>query len=124
MNWYKLATIHNFEDRNIVNDKISSLSDIAERLLKMSKLVFQTQSGTKTMLQSMLDTKVLTTYPIVQKLLEKAGDVALDSPQKFSAMCLAAASEISMRVSKMKQERADFVNNIGHNERKGWDKND
>ena len=129
MNWYRAAQTHiqNFEDRNIWNDKIDDLKKITIALDKMAKLVYQSGSVTKTMLKEVLDSKRLTSYPVIHNLLVTADTVALDSPHKFSALCKAAASEVVMRIKKLESERKQFSQKElpAHAGRwKGWKAND
>lgn len=124
MNWWKIAQLQNFEDRNIWNAKIDDLKDISIALSHLSKLVFQTGSKTQGLLREILATKRLTSYPPIQNLLVEADRVCLDSPHKFADLCHHAAKQVVNRIQKLESERKQFANKSKKNRYKGWDVND
>lgn len=110
--WYKVSQINDFSDRNVWNKKISDLKDIVIYLMKMSKIVSHTGSGTKKMLLEILDTKKLSSYPEIEKALEGSVRYCLDSPQKFAEICKESVGKILLRISKFEKQRDYFSNDI------------
>ncbi len=123
-NWWKMAqaVITDFDDRNIVNDKIDDLKKITVALTKSAKLVFQTGSLTRVRLGEIIDSKRLSSYPKIEDLVLRAAEACLDSPQRVSVLCKAAAAEIVIRVGKLEKERKDFARKSGDplDKYKGW----
>jgi hypothetical protein len=116
--WYKLSQkifdpdnffkIDNFKDRNLINEQIRSLNNIAETIKYCSKLVYQTQRGARSVANKIRNNKKISSFPTIVDLLEQADKIAMDSPAKFAALCESAANEIYIRVKKLTKLRQDF----------------
>jgi len=80
--WYKICQqmfdpeqsfkIDNFADRNLINEKIRDLSDIADMLDYCSKLVYQTQRGARSVAAQIRNNKKVSSFPSVIEILEHA----------------------------------------------------
>lgn len=116
---YKISyELNDFEDRNVVNHNIHFFTDASKALKKLSKIVFQNAVLAKEISASLLEHKKMSSFPIIIDMLKEADKVALDSPWKFSSLCLSASDELSLKINKLKQEREEFLNEgIA---KKGW----
>jgi hypothetical protein len=119
-NWYKLAQPSDFADRNILNERIEALKLITVTLQKLAKLVFHTQSGSKQVFAEVLDSKSLSSYPLIQQMIEDAYTACMDSPQRASELCKSAIAQIVTRVSKLERDRTVLINKTMPNKWKGW----
>ncbi len=120
MNWWKTAQARDFTDRNILNERIDYLKETVVSLTRLSKIAFQTGSDTKRMLEEILESKRLSTYPVIQKLLQEATTKSLDSPHKTSDLCKKAAAQIVFRVNELQKERHKLITKTMPNRWKGW----
>jgi len=117
--WYKICQqmfdpeqsfkIDNFADRNLINEKIRDLSDIADMLDYCSKLVYQTQRGARSVAAQIRNNKKVSSFPSVIEILEQADQLAMDSPPKFAELCKNAAFELDQRINKLKSLRKEFA---------------
>lgn len=117
--WYKKSQkvfdenqsfkIDNFSDRNLVNSRIESLIGIADMLDYCARLVYQTQRGARRVVAELRANKKISSFPIVIELLDKADNVAMDSPSKFADLCKQAAMELDRRISKLIELREEFA---------------
>jgi len=120
MNWYK--TSYNFEERNLLNDKISYLESLSKNLSTLSDLVFQTAKNTKEASQRIIRNKKITSYPTLRNMLIEADRAIYDDPWGFSAICEEAVLMINKKVAHLKNERDNFMNKENKEKyRKGWD---
>ena len=119
-NWWKIAQPLDFSDRNLLNDRIDTLKMLTVTLDKLSKLAVHTQMGTKGVLREVLEAKTLTTYPMIQQLIESAEKICMDSPQKAAQLCKQASEQIVHRVSKLEKERTALIHKTMPNRWKGW----
>ena len=106
MNWYKEAT--DFSDRNLVIHKIKYLKEVREVLGDISKLVFQSGKNAKRTNEDILQSKHMSSYPLIRDILIEADSIALDNPWKFSSLCTSAITEINNKIFVFKKERDDF----------------
>jgi hypothetical protein len=108
-NYDETFAIKNFADRNLVNEKIRSLQDIANMLRYCSELVYQTQRGARSVVSEIRKGKKMSSYPSILLILDQADAIALDSPSKFSELCVRASFEIDNRAKKLIRLREDFA---------------
>lgn len=109
MNWWKLARIENFDDRNDVNLRIKKLIALAELLKYCAKLVYQTQRGAKALASNVASNKTLSSFPEVLDILTKADKVAMDNPQTFGDYCKEAAKILDEKRVDLEDEREEFT---------------
>jgi Asp-tRNA(Asn)/Glu-tRNA(Gln) amidotransferase B subunit len=121
MNWYRLAKLETFEDRNLVNAKIDDLKKITVALDKLAKLVFQSGTVARQMLRDVLETKRLSNFPDIEKIVVEAEDKSLDSPHTVSELCKTAIGQIVLRVKKLERQRKEFIYNDLPGRHKGWE---
>lgn len=111
MSWWKSAKeLQNFEDRNIVNDGIHNLEDLAGYLTYAAELVYMTARGAREMVANVREHKTLSTYPDIKDALSEADRIALDSPKRFATYCQAAAQSILGVISDLEDQRKDYYN--------------
>lgn len=126
MNWYKKSQIslETFEDRNLLNDKIKHLKEIGEKLSELSKIVFQDAKVAKSMNFELANNNKVGNHPNLQNALLEADLLALDSPWRFSDICLAAADMVDGEIRRLERERRQFAKETMPNRMKGWVAND
>jgi hypothetical protein len=117
MNWYKFAL--DFSDRNLTIHKILYLKDIRGILENISKMVFQNGTFAKSANVEIVQSKQITSYPVIRDILIEADNLALDNPWKFASLCEEAVQEINNRIYKLQKERDDFGKK-GDEIQKGW----
>lgn len=119
-NWYKIAK--NFEERNFLNHKIDSLTSIQNIIRKASKTIIQNASMSKKIINTILGEKILSSFPIIKKILSEAESVALDSPLKFQVFCQEAIDNIENILSDLKEKRdkETFGDEEKEKTKKGW----
>jgi hypothetical protein len=124
-NWFKIGQVQAFdpislEDRNILNEKIRYFEDVALKLEKLSKVVFQDSYFAKNASFKMANDKAMSSYPSIRDLLLEADQIALDSPWKFAGICSIAAEEAGKRIKQLKKQRKDLIEDKMPNRMKGW----
>lgn len=107
MNWFKFAK--DFGYRNLINDKIRYLSELASILEKNKKMVFQSGSFVKKSSYESINSKKITTYPEIRDILIEAHDVILDSPWKYAELCDFALEKIYFQIGDLKEERENWT---------------
>lgn len=117
--WYKICQqifdpeqsfkIDNFSDRNLINARIKDLSDLADMLDYCARLVYQTQRGARNVASQIRNNKKVSSFPNVVDILDKADQLAMDSPSKFAELCKDAAFELDQRINKLKAMRKEFA---------------
>lgn len=108
MSWFRKIA-KNFSDRNAVNEKIIYLSGLKNQLGKLSKLVFQSATMTKKSTFDIVNSKKITSYPIIQDILIEANNVIYDSPYRFSKLCAEAQDRIQSHIVDLKEERTKLT---------------
>ena len=121
MNWWiKIAgpeiesirdKVTSFKDRNLVNQKISAFKKIVVELRKIVRGGHMDIPESREIVHDLSQDKRLSSYPKVQKLLDEAYRVALDSPNKFRGYCRDAGTTLYDEVKKMEDERKEFSQN-------------
>lgn len=110
MNWYKTALkIQNLNERNLINKKIIILKNIIAELNYLIKYVFQNASDAKKRISVILNSKHLSSYIGVKKLLELAESKSLDNYKATSDICKDIVSELFIRLTDLEKERRRFV---------------
>ncbi len=110
MSWYKVSQeLQNFNDRNILNNKIIRLEKISNTLLYTAKLIYQTQRGARKIVSSIITDKTLSSFPEIINNLKEAEKIALDSPVKFADYCKIASEHINKRINKFIKDRKSFM---------------
>ena len=119
-NWYKIAK--NFEERNFLNHEIDSLTSIQNIIRKASKIIIQNASMSKRIINTILNEKILSSFPSIKKVLSDAESVALDSPLKFQVFCQNSMDEIENILSELKDKRdkETFGDEDKLKTKKGW----
>ena len=123
MSWYKKAqafTPIEMSDRNIINEKIRYLEHVNEQLKRLSKVIFQDGTYAKNTNMKLATDKKLSAYESIQSLLLQADKIALDSPWKFSGICLDVVDEIDKKVASLKKQRKELIEVTLPNKMKGW----
>lgn len=128
MSWYKESQasyetafdMETFEDRNIVNERISFFRSVVKTLNKIGRVVFQDARAAKMINYGLANDKTLSSYPKIQDLMFEADGVALDSPWKFSQYCGEAAYQLDLRIKGLEKARRDFTNDKLPKRVKGW----
>ena len=115
MSWYQKSKLteaqqrtENFFDRNILNEQIRTLSKMAESLIYLGDLVFQTANEAQRRLRTIIDDKKLSSFPDLRHDLKIADTIAYDNPWKFAEICNIAAEALMRRVKKLERERKQF----------------
>lgn len=109
MNWWRLAKIDSYEDRNHVNERIVKLQALCDILRYAAKLVNQTQRGARRMVEQIRNNKSLASYESIIDVLSQADKCAMDSPQKFSLFVNHAAKVIEEKIAELEEERIKFT---------------
>lgn len=107
MNWFKIAK--DFSERNHINNKLRTLSNLRERLDYISKLIFQSGYVAKDVNTKIITSKEITSYPTIHNILIEADEIALDSPWKFQELCKEAIDKINSETYLLKKQREEFV---------------
>ncbi len=123
MGWYKNAQAFEaktLDDRNVINEKIRFFEDLSGTLEKMAKVVFQDGYHAKDLTYKIANDKKMSSHPALRDMLLEADKIALDSPWKFSQICLDCTDEIKMKISKLKVERKALTEEGMPQRMKGW----
>jgi len=118
MNWYKYAK--DFHDRNIINHKIRYLESIKSTIKCLSDMVFQSGTLAKNSNMNIISSQKISSYPDLRDILIEADSIALDSPWKFSDLCVEAIDSIDRNISALKKERDDINSGNKYKFQKGW----
>lgn len=117
MNWFKFSK--DFSYRNLINDKIKYLSELASILEQNKKLVFQSGSLVKQSNFDVIDSKKITSYPDIRDILMEAYEIILDNPWKYASLCDFALEKIYYQIGEFKEERKSWTRNDKNIEQKG-----
>ncbi len=119
MSWYKYSK--DFDKRNVINHKIMYLEDIKGTLKKLAKLIFQSATMAKQSNVDIMNSKKITSYPMLYNILIEADTIALDSPWKFASLCEEAVISINNQIETLKADRKK-ITNVGDKNvvEKGW----
>jgi hypothetical protein len=121
MNWYKFALdMEVLEDRNTINDNIHFLETVNEKLVDLSKFVFQNATIAKNIVYDMANHKKISSYSLIKEPLLLADKTALDSPWKFAELCMKARDETSYQIERLVKERKEFSQKTLPNKMRGW----
>ncbi len=117
MNWFKFSK--DFSYRNLINDKVRYLSELAAILEKNKKLVFQSGSIVKMSNFEVIGSKKITSYPDIRDILMEADGVILDSPWKYASLCDFALEKIYYQINEFKEERESWTKGKNQKVQKG-----
>lgn len=120
MNWWKIAKLNTYEDRNHINERIVKLETLANAIQKASLLIYQTQRGARRMIANIRDNKTLDVYEDIKNILSLADRLALDRPHEFKYLCFDAVKLLKNKIVELKEERLDFTERRLPNKMKGW----
>lgn len=123
MNWYKQSQAFEaktLDDRNVINEKISFFEELDQMLEKMAKVVFQDGYHVKELTYKIANDKKMSSHPTLRDKLLEADRVALDSPWKFSQICLDCSDDIKIKISKLKNERKVLTEEGMPSRMRGW----
>ena len=118
MGWYENQI--DFEERNLLNDKIKFFSTVSDVLLKLSKVVFQSANFAKENNLKIIYNKKLSSYPSVRDILIEADSLALDDPWEFSSLLKKAIDIIVSKQNELKDKRNELFNQDMSYKKKGW----
>ena len=74
----------------------------------------------KNVFKSLIDHKKLSSYPDLRNVLIEGNKVALDSPWKFSDICLQAIDTIEKMTHELEIKRKELIHDTIPNKTKGW----
>ena len=119
MSWFKNAK--NFDERNIINAKIRYLTDLRDKLIYLSKFIFQSGKIAKDENNKIITSDKITSYPSLHEILIEADSLALDSPWKFASLCGEGIEKANNLIFALKKERKEFTRG-GDDKKptKGW----
>lgn len=110
MNWYKQAfDIKNFQDRNLINERIRILSQIAENLYAVKENALQNPAAAKQYLDDLSKDKIFSSYPTIEQHFTTASGKMLDNPQKSTDIIEEIVMLIVSKVDNLKAERSQFT---------------
>jgi len=110
MNWYKKAfDIKNFQDRNVINERIRVLSQIAENLYAVKENALQNPAAAKQYLDQLSEDKIFSSFPTIEQHFTTASGKMLDNPQKSTDIIEEIVMLIVAKVDNLKAERSQFT---------------
>lgn len=110
MNWYKQAyDIKDFQDRNLINERIRTLSQIAEDLYAVKENALQNPAAAKQYIDKLSKNKIFTSFPSIEQHFVTATGKILDNPQKSTDIIEEIVMLIVSNVDKLKEERSRFT---------------
>jgi len=116
MNWYKVS--FDFGERNFIREKIKKFEELIDILEKMKKMAVQSGRITKITSFDIVNSKFMSSYPIIRDILAEANRIVLDSPWKFSFLCDNAIIKINEKIWELKKDREKLIN--PDKVQKGW----
>jgi len=110
MNWYKQSyEIKNFQDRNLINERIRVLSQIAENLYAVKENALQNPAAAKVYLDNLSKDKIFTSYPIVQQHFTTVSNKMLDNPSGTTDIIEEIVMLVVATVDRLKDQRTQFT---------------
>lgn len=110
MNWYKQAyEIKDFQDRNLVNERIRNLSQIAEDLYAVKDNALQNPAAAKNYIDQLSKDKIFTSFPNIEQHFTTASGKMLDNPKQSTDIIEEIVMLIVAKVDALKQERSQFT---------------
>ena len=123
MTWYKNAydmRVETFEDRNVLNAKVLSMTQMVEQLQYIAEVVFQTSRLAKRINAGIMNDQKMSSYPKIRDILIEADRICIDNPWRFKLLCQAAIIEINNKMKTLVKQRNDFTIHLQNKWRKGW----
>jgi len=110
MNWYKQAyDIKNFQDRNLINERIRVLSQIAENLYAIKENALQNPAAAKQYLDQLSKDKIFSSFPTIEQHFTTASGKMLDNPQQSTDIIDEIVMLIVNKVDSLKAARTKFT---------------
>lgn len=110
MSWYKKAyDIKNFQDRNVINERIRILSKIAEDLYAVKENALQNPAAAKQYIDNLSKDKIFTSFPTIEQHFTTASGKMLDNPKKSTDIIEEIVMLIVASIDKLKSERSQFT---------------
>lgn len=116
--WYKQSqisvqnlnpgAIHDFTERNHLNQHIRDLEEIVEKLIYAGEIAKYAQREAKQIADSVLLNKKISSFPEVIGTLTVASSRVLDNPQEFMIRCLQSADQLTDKIYKLVKMRDNF----------------
>ena len=109
MDWYKIAKLETYLDRNRLNSRIRSFKQVAKQLKYLQKYVYQNAPHAKKFVENLASTKEMSSFPKIREKLLRAGNTALDNYKIFAQLCMECQDDIVKLITEMENERNTFV---------------
>ena len=120
MVWYDTGNEIKHERRKFLKDKITYLENLYQVLERSSKDAFMNPGKVKSVVDTILDSKKITTYPEFEEPLKEMSSKILDSPWKYQALVEEILIIIDNYQREMQKERDEmFKKNKSDDEKKG-----
>jgi len=109
MNWYKEnQSLDSLTDRNALNHRIKLFQEYAVVIGYLAKYIYQNPSHARESVKAVAESRELSSFPELTKILFEAYGIALDNYDKFSDFCKSARDKLVMIVKAMQEERDEF----------------
>jgi hypothetical protein len=115
MNWYNKInkiSMHEFEERNVLNKRIRLFKNIVLQLRYMVKYVYQNPGDVQKNLQTLADSKEMSSFPSIKSLLLMAAQKALDNYKQTAILCDSIAEKLYQETSKMLTRRKELSKKV------------
>ena len=120
MNWFRRAqseasplNIVDFKTRGEANAAIREYEEILSNIVEASNISLHSNTNAKKIIDSVLESKRIESYPSVKKVLTEANKKVYDNPSLFSELCYQAADYIDVKIIQdLKIKRYNFANPV------------
>ena len=115
MNWYNHLTktsSSELDERNRLNLRISEFREIAISLQYMVKYVVQNPPHVKKALESISNSKILSSYPKLKESLVEASRRALDNYRATATLCNDVSEQLYVKIQELEKQRSDILTKL------------
>ena len=122
MNWYEKITktaigfsandMETFKDRNEINQRITKLQKIGEKIAYLRKAISQNPPVAQEMLKAIQKDKIFSSFPEYNEILTEAIKIARDNYDKFSEYCDMLLEKIYSEVMALSDTRKHFIQKV------------
>ena len=121
MSWYKQSQkVTNFKERNHINARIRIFQDMIANLHAVENFSIQNPPEAQKIVQSLIDSKELSSFPDIKKILISATQVARDNYKVFKQRCMQAKDALYAKLTEMENDREEFSRKTAPKDLKGF----
>jgi len=109
---FSAKDLTSLDDRTRLNRRIRNFKEMAQRLGFVRGAIAQNPPEAKKIIDGLIETKVMSSYPQYEEMLQNASKVARDNYTKFSQFCDLILQKVLREIAAMEHVRSEFSNKV------------